>query len=123
MEGENKRHGGRNLLILGVAAVFIAMVTTSVSLYLYHASGDIYLDRSRPGFLPDEEEEKDAEKQKTEQYKFSDTGEVNQTVLEEYIKELQKETSGLKDLERPFSEAPLTNESLGIPENQEIEEV
>ena len=46
--------GGRNLLILGIISVLIAVTTTGVSLAIYHYSGDIYLDRSRPGFLPDE---------------------------------------------------------------------
>ena len=48
--------GGKNLVLLGVLAVLIATVTTCISLAIYHNSGDIYLDRSRPGFLPDEEE-------------------------------------------------------------------
>ena len=46
----------RNLIILGLLSVIIATVTTGVSLAVYHNSGDIYLDRSRPGFLPDEDE-------------------------------------------------------------------
>ena len=48
--------GGRNLIILGCIAATIALATTSVSLAIYHGSGDIYLDRSRPGYLPDKEE-------------------------------------------------------------------
>ena len=48
--------GGRNLVFLGLGAVLIATLTTSISLYLYHESGDIYLDRSRPGFLPEKVE-------------------------------------------------------------------
>ena len=58
---ENKKMepGGRNLVLLGVLATLIAVITTGVSLMLYHNSGDIYLDRSRPGFLPDEEEAED----------------------------------------------------------------
>ena len=49
--------GGKNLVILGILAIFIAILTSSISLIIYHNSGDIYLDRSRPGFLPDEKEE------------------------------------------------------------------
>ena len=56
VEKKKMTHGGRNLVILGVAATVIAIITTGVSLLIYHNSGDIYLDRSRPGFLPDEEE-------------------------------------------------------------------
>lgn len=116
---ETQKHGGRNLLILGLGATIFALVTTSISLYIYHASGDIYLDRSRPGFLPDEDEEKDNEKKKSEQYKFSDTGAITKDVLSEYIKELEKTVDDLKDLEDPFSEKPLSDESLGIPKAPE----
>ena len=48
--------GSRNLIILGVVSGIIALATTGVSLAVYHNSGDIYLDRSRPGYLPDKEE-------------------------------------------------------------------
>ena len=48
--------GGKNLVLLGASAVLIATVTTCISLAIYHNSGDIYIDRSRPGFLPDKEE-------------------------------------------------------------------
>ena len=48
--------GGWNLIIMGLISIVIATATTGISLAIYHNSGDIYLDRSRPGFLPDEEE-------------------------------------------------------------------
>ena len=51
--------GGRKLIILGIASALIALATTGISLAIYHNSGDIYLDRSRPGFLPDEDEKGD----------------------------------------------------------------
>lgn len=115
-------HNNHNLLFLGLGATLFALITTSISLYLYHSSGDIYLDRSRPGFLPDEEEEKDNEKKKSEQYKFSDTGAISKDTLDEYIKELKNTASSLKELESPFSDAPLSNESLGIPSAPASEE-
>ena len=74
--------GGRNLIILGVAAVLIAAITSGVSLVIYHNSGDIYLDRSRPGFLPDEEEIEE-ETEDEEEYSFNKTGPIDLTVLEE----------------------------------------
>ena len=43
--------GGRNLFLLGIIATSVALLTTFISLKIYHDSGDIYLDRSRPGFL------------------------------------------------------------------------
>ena len=53
------REGSRNLLLLGLVSIVVALMTTGVSLAVYHNSGDIYLDRSRPGFLPDDEEVED----------------------------------------------------------------
>ena len=64
--------GGRNLLLLGIIATSIAFLTTFISLKIYHDSGDIYLDRSRPGFLPEKEEvEKDED---SDSFLFSDSG-------------------------------------------------
>ena len=37
--------GGRNLVLLGIIAMVVAVLSTSVSLAIYHYSGDIYLDR------------------------------------------------------------------------------
>lgn len=106
--------GGRNLIILGVAAVLIAAITSGVSLVIYHNSGDIYLDRSRPGFLPDEEEIEE-ETEDEEEYSFSKTGPIDLTVLEEYLNELQVEVEAVDAYEKPFEEKILSNESLGIP--------
>ena len=43
--------GARNLLILGCGAIAITAITTSLSLFIYRQTGDIYLDRSRPGYV------------------------------------------------------------------------
>lgn len=106
--------GGRNLIILGVAAVLIAAITSGVSLVIYHNSGDIYLDRSRPGFLPDEEEIEE-ETEDEEEYSFSKTGPIDLTVLEEYLNELQVEVEAVDAYEKPFEEKILSDESFGIP--------
>ena len=53
---QTRSHGGRNLIILGIASILIALATTSVSLAIYRATGDIYLDRSRPGFISEGEQ-------------------------------------------------------------------
>lgn len=106
--------GGRNLIILGVAAVLIAAITSGVSLVVYHNSGDIYLDRSRPGFLPDEEEIEE-ETEDEEEYSFSKTGPIDLTVLEEYLNELQVEVEAVDAYEKPFEEKILSDESFGIP--------
>ena len=104
--------GGRNLVILGVVSVIIAFTTTSVSLVLYHNSGDIYLDRSRPGFLPDEEE---IEKNEPDiNYVFEKTGKINKEVINEYVDKLQIEIKALESYDKPFSEEALSDEQLGL---------
>ena len=66
-------HGGRNLVVMGIVSIIIACTTTGVSLAIYHNTGDIYLDRSRPGYLPDEEEI-EQEDNEGEEYVFEKNG-------------------------------------------------
>lgn len=106
--------GGRNLLILGICSVAVALITTGVSLAVYHYSGDIYLDRSRPGYLPDEEEIKE-EIVEEKNYQFSETGSITEKAIDEYLQNLQYESDLVKSYEKPFDAAALSNESLGIP--------
>lgn len=105
--------GSRNLIILGGAACLIAVITTSVELAVYRNSGDIYLDRSRPGFLPDEDEV-EANHQDESAYSYPDTGELDAAELDEYLKELQTVESHIKRLTEPYGPTPLSDESLGI---------
>ena len=101
-----------NLVILGVVSILIALATTSISVVLYHRSGDIYLDRSRPGFLPDENEVDRTPPTTT--YRFSDNGPLDSSVYDEYIENFEKSLDAIDDLDSPFSETPLTDASLGI---------
>lgn len=103
--------GGRNLTILGVVSVIVAVATTGVSLAVYHNSGDIYLDRSRPGFLPDEEEISDDVEG---DYEFDKNGEITREVIEDYLKNLETEVKALKSYKDPFSAEALSDEKLGI---------
>ena len=105
-------HGNRNLLLLGVGALILAGVSTSVSLAMYRISGDIYLDRSRPGFLPDptEIEEDDV----TTNFTFAETGELTKEDLDEYLRELSIVNNRLKAFSDPYAPDPLSDESLGI---------
>ena len=103
--------GGRNLTILGVVSVIVAVATTGVSLAVYHNSGDIYLDRSRPGFLPDEEEISDDVEGN---YEFDKNGEITREVIEDYLKKLETEVKALKSYKDPFSAEALSDEKLGI---------
>ena len=102
----------RNLLILGLLSVSIAVITTIVSLVVYHNSGDIYLDRSRPGFLPDESE---VQSQPERSFVFSSSGPLTEADLDDYIQHFQEQINYIDDLESPFSEYPLSDETFGIP--------
>jgi len=106
--------GGRNLAILGAASILAAIITTGVSLMIYHNSGDIYLDRSRPGFLPDEEEIE--EEPVEEEYSIEGKGLVTKAVIEEYLKAYDAELEAIDAYEEPFSANALSDEKLGIEE-------
>lgn len=109
--------GRWNLVILGVVATIVAAATTGISLLVYHNSGDIYLDRSRPGFLPDEKEIEE-ETEDDEEYSFNKTGAIDLTVLEEYLKEIQVEVEAIDAYEKPFEEKVLSDENFGIPKQE-----
>ena len=102
-----------NLLLLGIGATLIAMLTTGISIIIYHKSGDIYLDRSRPGFLPDKEEIE--HRDDTEEYVFSENGPVTKYDLDEYLKMFDAELKNLDELKSPYSPEPLSDDALGIP--------
>lgn len=106
--------GGRNLVVLGLGSILVAFLMTGVSLAIYHNSGDIYLDRSRPGFLPDEEE-LEQEEIVEEEYNFNKTGKLSGEVLEEYLKHLEEEIDIIDSYKEPFNVELLSDESLGIP--------
>ena len=107
------KRGGWNLVVLGIASVVIAITTTSVSLAVYHNSGDIYLDRSRPGYLPDEEEINDDDNDI--EYSLDKTGKIDMGVVEEYLENLDLEVKTVDSYGSPFSAEALSNERLGIP--------
>ena len=119
-EKKKLHRGGRNLLILGLASIVIALITTSISLAVYHNSGDIYLDRSRPGFLPDEEEMEEEEEMEDD-YSFSKSGVLSADILEEYLEKLDVEVKAIDSYEKPFGSSVLSDEKLGIPPAEEGE--
>lgn len=106
--------GGRNLLILGLGAIGLTIITTSVSLYIYKETGDIFLDRSRPGFMPDQEEVDQDNDEIVDSFTFSETGELTDEDLKSYLDALRSLNQHLKDLDDPYSLTPLSDESLGI---------
>ena len=108
------KDGRWNLLILGVLSIVFAVITTSVSLLIYHNSGDIYLDRSRPGYLP-EEDEIGSENETELEYELGKSGKMTMEVLEEYLDNLNTEIRTIDAYEEPFGPDVLSDERLGIP--------
>lgn len=106
--------GARNLLILGCGAIAITAITTGLSLFIYRQTGDIYLDRSRPGFLPDEEEATQ-DSANTTTYAYPDSGPLDPEELDEYLNQLRQILDRLEDYSDPYAAGSLSDESLGIP--------
>jgi len=106
--------GARNLVILGILSTVIGIATAGVSLAIYHNTGDIYLDRSRPGFLPDEEEIEQQDEIKDVDYQMEASGEINDEILTEYLEKLEEEIKGVDAYQKPFDADALSNERLGL---------
>ena len=103
--------GRRNLIILGTSSILIAAFTTIISLQIYRATGDIYLDRSRPGYIFDDEKHNEEDDQKET---FSNEGEINVEAMDEYLKELDKVIERINESADDFSPEPLSDDSLNI---------
>ena len=102
-----------NLVLLGIGSTLVTLLVVIISLKLYHDSGDIYLDRSRPGFMPEETEV--SQKTDNSDYNFSDFGSLKSTDLDELLEHLKTELDHLNDFSsEPFSPAPLSDEALGL---------
>lgn len=105
-------NGGKTLIRLGILATLIALITTSVSLYFYHVSGDIYIDRSRPGFLPEKHEHEQIDNNSS--HRFSEDGPVSTQEIEEYLKNSKSIINTINDIKKPFSKESLSDQTLGI---------
>ncbi len=104
-------HGGRNLIILGIGAIIISIATTAISLAIYRYTGDIYLDRSRPGFISEDEKNNNAhEKQES----FSNEGEITQKIIDEYLEEFDSVKGRIDGLSDSFSADQLSDDAIGI---------
>ena len=106
--------GARNLLILGLSAILVTGLTTGLSLFIYRQTGDIYLDRSRPGYLPDEEEVTQ-DFASTPTYTYPDNGPLDPNELDDYLDALRQIIDRLEDYSDPYAPEPLSDQSLGIP--------
>ena len=111
---EKKNSGARNIVVLGVASIAAALITSLVSLYVYHKSGDIYLDCSLPGADCPSARSDSEENNRDQIYVFKDDGDIDEKVLDEYLKEINTPINRVKKLEEPFSGNALSDESLGI---------
>ena len=114
---EKPIHGARNLAILGAVSVSLAVISTAISLYIYHATGDIYLDRSRPGFIFEDETFSD-EASNSSTYSFPPEGEITRETLEDYLDELDQVITEIDDASQAFAADPLSDKSLGITVEQ-----
>lgn len=104
-------HGGRNLMILGIGATVIALISTTVSLLIYRGTGDIYLDRSRPGYIAEDEKHNDDEEGDED---FSSEGEITQDVLDGYLEEINSISDRIRARENSFAADQLSDDALGI---------
>lgn len=106
--------GGKKLILMAVIAIVISLSLTTVSLAIYHYSGDIYLDRSRPGYLPDDEEVETKDDTEEGDYTFEKSGAITKEVLDEYLKKLQVEVDALNEYQNPFDDEALSDEHFGL---------
>ena len=111
---EKPINGSRNLMILGVGSVLAALITSLVSLYVYHASGDIYLDCSLPEADCPSARANSEENNRDDVYSFPDSGNINETELNKYLEEIAKPTDRIKKTVEVFDDDALSDESLGI---------
>lgn len=95
------------LLIAGVIA--IAMFLVSVALSLYNSSGAAQLDLSRPGY----QAVRNQAKRDTSTASFSSTGELDKAALDQFSK-LYGEQSGKVTSVDSFDEAALSQDSLQL---------
>ena len=110
-EGSRPIHGGRNLMILGFTAIIISIITTAISLIVYRVTGDIYLDRSRPGFISENETD---DKTYEAKEKISTEGEVNKGTVDEYLNQLDSVRGRIDSLANSFDPDPLDDDALAI---------
>ncbi len=104
--------GGRNLAILGFVSVVVAISLTGISLALYHNSGDIYLDRSRPGYLPGEDDEPDDIIE--EDYELDKSGLLTDELIKDYLRAFGNEINAVDAYKDPFNSEALSDAKLGI---------
>jgi len=107
--------GGRRLAILGFVAILIAFITSSVSLIIYTASGDIYLDRSRPGFISSDEAKANQTKPPDSQPAiFPPDGIMTKNAINDYLKKLDTILQDVTTDSSAFHSDALSDAALNI---------
>lgn len=106
-------NSARNLIIFGIVAIVLAVISAGVSLFIYSATGDIYLDRSRPGFIADGETNSDDDEANQDNV-FSPDGTVTSEDLDEYLEKLDAITREISSDPEVFSDVDLSDEALNI---------
>lgn len=106
-------YGRYRLVILGASAIMIAFITSGISLFIYTSSGDIYLDRSRPGFISDiEPPTNDGGTSQTTG--FPPDGAITENVLNSYLQKLDVIIKDIIADPNAFSSNALSDEALNI---------
>jgi hypothetical protein len=100
-----------HLLILAATLLLAPLVTVTISLAIYNLSGDKYLDRSRPGYMPDQSEQTDAAAGTPA---FSDSGPIDREALDGYLQQFDSLTKNLHPEEPFFSDRSLSDEALDL---------
>jgi hypothetical protein len=95
------------ILGLVVGSVVLALITTSISLYMYNTSETALLDLSRPGY-----EEARADLDPVDNLSFSADGTITSETLESFDKLYQKQLNKTKT--NPYSSEALSNASLNL---------
>ncbi len=111
--------GGRNLAIFGIAAILIALTTSGVSLAVYHITGDIYLDRSRPGFIPEGGDDDTKPETTDPSAIFPPDGTLTEKDIDTYLKNLDTLIQDITADPGAFSDEDLTDTALGISDQQD----
>ncbi len=112
-EEEKPINRRRNLIMLTILSVVIPLMTASVSIFIYWATGDIYLDRSRPGYIEEGEKHDETDDGKEQ---FSSEGKIDKAALDEYLEQLEIVENRLKDASSDFDAKALSDKALGIEE-------
>jgi hypothetical protein len=110
---ESPKSNSRYRLVVFVAgAILIAFITSSISLSIYTSSGDIYLDRSRPGFIPDKPSTDNGQTDQTTS--FPPEGLITKDALDDYLQKLDTLIKDITADHDSFSSSALSDEALNI---------